>query len=581
MSIHSRAKGILSLAKRAQALFSMRTIRGGIDILRSGDVSFFISRLYEILIQSPIDARAIYSQSSCIEILTTNHTQYVAHLIQELLATVEIHSRILHALDDATSTNTLHIVICPNVFKKLPKHMIAFQMEQTTSRRWFTSRYINILRSKSIAIMDYSHSNLEFLTQQCRIPFQKMYYFPIGHSPAFRKRFLLPSRAIDREVAYDLVFYGAVNDRRRALIASLQQHFKILVISERYGTELYRELGRATAVINIHYYDPALLETPRIHECLALGYSVISEVAANQSEYAQGLADVVSIIDFTNFDRAVRDIRHTLDSIKQTSATSTDTTHDALCMTTEISRFYFLRMLVGLQIVDYAKLETVAPPVVTPKLFQAVCLSLPETPRRRSGAWVPAHCQVEYFDGVRHPLGWVGCALSYKFLAHHALKSGVAEMRVFEDDVEPVHLDSRTLTLVDDYLKRIDGEWDVFCGLITDLAESTSVTHCHQEGGFTFVHLDKMTGTVFNIYARTAMQALAEWTFAGADNTLTIDRYLEANQTLRVVTAYPFVAGHKDEMISTLWGFQNSSYRDWIARSQRRLAEKIDAFYHA
>jgi hypothetical protein len=87
-----------------------------------------------------------------------------------------------------------------------------------------------------------------------------------------------------------------------------------------------------------------------------------------------------------------------------------------------------------------------------------------------------------------------------------------------------------------------------------------------------------MTGTVFNIYSQNALRLLADWTYVGPDETLTIDRYLEARANLRVVTAFPFVAGHKDELISTLWGFRNSSYRDWIATSQRQLGDKIAAF---
>lgn len=571
---------IIELGKRFKVLFSIRTIRGGIEILRSGDLSFLITRLYQILIQTPPDAKEIFAESRRIEILTTKHTLYVAYLIQEHLAAARIDSRILQNLDAATVATVLHIVICPNAFKKLPQHMIAFQMEQTTDRRWFTARYINVLRSKAIAVLDYSLFNIKFLTGHCRISFQKTYYFPIAHSSTFRNRFLPQSGSPIAGLEYELAFYGDVNDRRKIILARLQQHFSILIISECFGVELYQQLARAKAVINIHYYQPALLETTRIYESLALGKRIISECATNQSEYQQGLVDLVDFVDFSDMESAVAEIRRALDSIKAVSRESSQTA-DSLRITADWSRFYFFRMLAGLQIIDYQVLESVASGAPIHANLDAVCLSLPETCQRRSGAWMPVGRRVEFFDGVRHPLGWVGCALSYKFLATQALKNHKKCLLVYEDDVEPVRLDSRTLKSIEAYLGQIEGEWDVFCGLITDLAESAVISGYHESDGLRFVHLDEMTGTVFNIYSRNALILLSEWTYAGPESTLTIDRYLEANRKLRVVTVYPFVAGHKDGLISTLWGFRNSSYSDWIATSQRRLGEKITAYQSA
>lgn len=571
---------ILDLIKRAGVLFSPRTIRGGIDILRSGDLWFFASRLYEILIQTPPDVGDVFARSRTIEILTTKHTLYVAYLIQEHLAAAGIGSRILEKLDEQTAATMLHIVICPNAFKRLPRHMIAFQMEQTTSRRWFTRLYINVLRSKSIAILDYSLANIDYLTQHCRIPFQKIYYFPIGHSPAFRNRFLPASPSPDAAAGYDLVFYGAINDRRRKILDALQAHFRILILSECFGPALYEQLGHATAVLNIHYYQPALLETTRIHECFALGKHVISEPASNQAEYQPRLGKLIEFVDMSDTGHAVQAIRQTLDSIRTTADQAAD---DQACLnnTTGWSRFYFLRMLFGLQMIDYAPFESSlsdAPGAPLPEKFEAVCLSLPETHQRRSSAWTPDGLRLEYFDGIRHPISWVGCALSYKMLAAHALKNGVNRLLVYEDDVDPLRLDAATLAAVMAYLEKIDGQWDVFSGLITDLADSAVISLCHEENTLTFVHLSKMTGMVFNIYSANALRLLTEWTFESPETTPTIDRYLEAKSNFRVVTTHPFIAGHKGELTSTLWGFRNSSYQDWIARSQRRLEEKMAAW---
>ena len=85
-----------------------------------------------------------------------------------------------------------------------------------------------------------------------------------------------------------------------------------------------------------------------------------------------------------------------------------------------------------------------------------------------------------------------------------------------------------------------------------------------------------MTSTVFNIYNRKAMQCIADWSPINSHvETNTIDRYLE-NAGLRVVVAHPYIAGHREEVHSTLWGFQNTQYVDMIQESQERLGKLKD-----
>ena len=60
----------------------------------------------------------------------------------------------------------------------------------------------------------------------------------------------------------------------------------------------------------------------------------------------------------------------------------------------------------------------------------------------------------------------------------------------------------------------------------------------------------------------------------------TIDRFLEAQTDLRVVVALPFFVGHREEVHSTLWGFQNTQYIDMIANSEQSLKNMVSAYEH-
>ena len=59
------------------------------------------------------------------------------------------------------------------------------------------------------------------------------------------------------------------------------------LINGLYGPALWAELQKAMVVVNIHYYEQALLETTRISECLSLGLRVVSEAGSDQAMHEQ------------------------------------------------------------------------------------------------------------------------------------------------------------------------------------------------------------------------------------------------------------------------------------------------------
>ena len=97
--------------------------------------------------------------------------------------------------------------------------------------------------------------------------------------------------------------------------------------------------------------------------------------------------------------------------------------------------------------------------------------------------------------------------------------------------------------------------------------------------GLTFVFLDRMTSMVFNVYGLNAIKAIAKWDSNNRDvSTNTIDRYLERNAKIKVVTTLPYAVGHLSESTSTLWNFQNSAYDKMIEKSEKKLTDKVSVF---
>jgi len=166
--------------------------------------------------------------------------------------------------------------------------------------------------------------------------------------------------------------------------------------------------------------------------------------------------------------------------------------------------------------------------------------------------------------------------MSYKALCAEALKQNKKQLLIVEDDVLLDDQFEKNFKIVSRYLEEIDGEWDIFSGVIASLHDEVNVTKVDCYEDIDFMTIDKMTSMVFNIYGERAMRLIADWCPANTHvETNAIDRYLE-NSELKVVVAHPFIAGHREEVHSTLWGFQNTQYADMIQESQERLGNLKD-----
>lgn len=514
-----------------------------------------------------------------ITILATPHTLFVAHMLSHSLLAVGFQISILTSIPSGGYGKGMYIVLCPQMFSRLPRNMVAFQMEQSTSPRWFTEQYLKMLGA-SLAIFDYSRTNIKYLELQ-GIPYGNIFYLPIQPIPDYLE--FLASRGLKlnakNEKIYDVLFYGDVkNERRRAILDELGKHFDVKIIGEVFGQKLYEFLLRTRVVVNIHYYEHALLETTRISECLSLGIPVVSESSADRGEYPE-LEPLVHFVDIGDVSGMVRAIESLLAKDGSADPVEVQSGRPETPCGSGMS-FYISRFLLAYGLIDF---KTFTCGISSPLSFNTgkICLSLPETPVRRASFLSRGLAGFEIFDGLRHSQGWIGCGLSYKYIAMCAKLAGMRQVLICEDDVVLDRESEKALSQVDEYLASLNGEWDVFVSLVAHLHPDVEISKVDVFDGLTFVHLNKMTSMVLNIYNHSAYDLLVSWDELNEDpHSNTIDRYLESKAQLRVITAVPFLAGHSEDDSSTLWGFGNEKYSELIALSQELLQKKVEAFQH-
>lgn len=501
-------------------------------------------------------------------ILTTPHCDFVAHSIRHVLKKIGVESSIIHARPEGGYENLPHFVICPQMFEQLPGLYVAFQMEQSVSTRWFTDAYMRVLEN-SFAILDYSVANIDALVDK-GLHRKQFFYLPLGYLQDYGTS----SAAHGEE--YDVVFYGDLNnDRRRRFVAALEKVCRVKVFDNLFGEALHAELAKAKLIVNIHYYEGALLETTRLWECVSLDKLVVSERAVNMDENGE-LESLVDFVDLNDIDGMVGRVRYWL--------TNEPARHARLKANRNLAQrqanrfeYFFYRFLLAWDLISFHRFWELAGSKLTLG-GDKLCLNLPEWTRRRRSFDRDNHYGFQVFPGLRHREGWIGCGLSYKLMIMLARKQRLPQITICEDDVEFHEGFAEDFAEIQAELAGSHERWNVFSGLLGDLHADAKILRVRDMRGRKFVQTNRLISTVFNIYHRSVFDRVSLWD--GNDRDVaknTIDRYLEHTH-LSVVACHPFLVGHKEELHSTLWGVQNGAMAEMIQRSERLLGSKIEKF---
>ncbi|MCU7505829.1 hypothetical protein D0Y48_02890 [Klebsiella quasipneumoniae] len=562
-------------------LLSKSKYKTAIRLLLSGNWSGMVDGFKRVLSRAAIDSAPAtpFVDTGTVRILATQHTLFVAHLIEKNLLDCGIKGHVSTAYSVEQDMGQMHIVVCPQMFKQLPRNYIAFQMEQSVNSRWFTDEYFSRLNN-AVAIFDYSLKNIEYLLDK-GIPYQKLFYMPISSFPDYPAHLADNGYVLDDQkgdIHADVLFYGDPNcERRKAYLQELKKHFNVTVASEVFGDKLTRMVKNAKVVVNIHYYENALLETTRLYETISLGTPVVSESSSDIVEH-EDLQDEIDFCPIGDIPAMVEKIQILLSDNEYYNERKEKIKH--FTNVDNKNNYYLRRYLLSIDKLNFSQYKS----IFSFEQFQTgdvprLCLSLSETPVRRKAFFATPSHGFQFFEGIRYRIGWIGCGMSYKYMLSGMLASKAEMGIICEDDVIfPVDYDNK-LNKIINHLQSTEAKWHIFAGIIAHLHEDTKVLDVKVIDGIEYIYIDKMTSMVMNIYSRRGMDLISQWDEKNIDaETNTIDRYVESAQDLVVVTTLPFLVGYAEEQQSTLWGFENSQYTSLIKASEKLLAEKVAEF---
>lgn len=168
------------------------------------------------------------------------------------------------------------LFLLSNINRLPPKRYIIYQLEQHTNNQ--ISRhyqkilpYLSRLYHSAYKVFDYNQQNINVLYEQLKI---RPHLLPIPFS--CQRNYFTLFENTPKE--YDIIFIGLINERRKKILQYLKTFFTIGIPQGTiYGNDLIQYVCKGKILLNIHYYDNAILERPRLNEMIPIGIPIVSE----------------------------------------------------------------------------------------------------------------------------------------------------------------------------------------------------------------------------------------------------------------------------------------------------------------
>ena len=499
-------------------------------------------------------------------ILSTESALFYCSNIQKQLEHFGAQCEILKE-EPVEYLDALYFVVCNEQWEHLPKKYIAIQVEDVCTNTSFSQKYLDQLLG-AIAVFDCSTMNIQYFKSHSSYG-NRFYYVPADFQ-------LLDQQDTDEEMI-DVLCVGNENSPRcKAWIQEVSKYWNVCLVDPSLisDSEFVEKVRQSKIVLNLHAFDASILETSRLYEILSYGNAILISESSVDSYEEDRLKDIVTWVKPSNYTDAISKITYWLEN-DDVRKSHVHENYEFLRAKKNDFAYYFYRFLLAFDCISFDEFYECAGNYIS---FDGsrICLSLPEDVERRNAFLKDNQYGFELFAGLRHTRGWTGCGLSYKFIMKKAKEQGFSDILICEDDVLfPEDFEARFSNVMQ-YLDT-HNDWDVFQGVIADVGnvEIQNVEECNEE---TIVYLNHMVSMVFNYYKSHMFDRVISWDETDANQlTNTIDRALESKD-LKVVTTVPFLVGHKEDLKSTIWGFENTEYTDWIHRSSEKLQKLVNDF---
>ena len=239
-----------------------------------------------------------------IEPIGYQHTGVLAELAETLVCGFRALGLPSRLTVNSCSAEALNVVLGAHLLDAetaaaLPANCAIYNLEQVEDSLFQWAPHLPAL-FKRCEVWDYSRRNIEALRAAGLAP--RAFHLPIGMVPDLSRIKPAPRQDID------VLFYGAVNDRRRAVLRAIADAGMILkAVFGAYGEARDALIARAKVVLNLHKHDAQVFEIVRVSYLLANRKAVVSEVSPS-TEIEPDLVDAVAGAPYDGLVGVCRDL---------------------------------------------------------------------------------------------------------------------------------------------------------------------------------------------------------------------------------------------------------------------------------
>lgn len=193
----------------------------------------------------------------------------VAASLTEGLVSMGHEATLLH---DLAADGGIHVLLAAHLLEEdqlatLPAGTVVYNHEQIDVTSMLPPS--RLAAFGALRIWDYSRRNVGAWAEQGI----EAAHVPIGWSPGLER---IPRQSV-RPI--DVLFYGSVNERRRAVLDAIGRGRRVEVAFGAYGARRDALIGASKLVLNIQFYEARILEMVRLSYLFANAVPVVSETA--------------------------------------------------------------------------------------------------------------------------------------------------------------------------------------------------------------------------------------------------------------------------------------------------------------
>lgn len=160
---------------------------------------------------------------------------------------------------------------------------------------------------------------------------------------------------------------------------------------------------------------------------------------------------------------------------------------------------------------------------------------------------------IDYINGIKHPVPWIGCSLSYKSIIKNAISQNLPYITICQDDILFTEYFNINYDNIITYLLNND-IWDVFIGLNTYTDPNLKVLNKFKSNSspLELLQINQISSLAFVIFNKSVFNLIENWeTKTRSYPKDLLVNYLNTKK-LRILTTNPFLVRLNLDVNSTM-----------------------------